>query len=269
MDGFFSPSAQVSESYEQAKHCGFSDISAQIAFNNALRREAFKIRHAGYHHYGYINQNLDGIFSDKYDNYPNSITTVIYKGNKSAGTVRVCMFDIDDADNNGIPAMEIFSDEVFDIMNPKFNSYLPEGARRVVEVTRMARLPEFANDSSVLQAIFRVVGYLVLHYKPDIVLNACRIHHVPIYKRFGFTKIHSERKYPNLNYKACLMAYFSNNFTAAKDNLMFLRGISEGDLAYLSLLSGGRIRLNMQECSAGLIKSFSTQTYQNPNYECN
>lgn len=267
MDGFFSPPVQVSESYEQEKHGLFSDISAQIAFNNALRREAFKIRHAGYHYYGYINQNADGIFSDKYDNYTNSTTVVIYKGDKPAATVRLCMFETGDKDNNGIPAMEIFSDKIFEIMNPKFNNRLHEGACRVVEVTRMARRPEFAHDSSVLQAIFRVAGYLILHYKADIVLNACRIHHVSMYKRFGFTKIHGERKYPNLNYKACLMAYFSKNFIAAKNNLMFLRGICEGDLTYLGLVSGERIRLNMQECSAGLIRSFSTKRYQNPNYE--
>jgi hypothetical protein len=107
-----------------------------------------------------------------------------------------------------------------------------------VEITRLARRCDLANDKAVIAALFRAVGYLILFYDADIVLNACRPHHIPMYRRFGFHKIQEPRQYPNLTYKAALLACFRGSYGQARAKLPFLRGISVHDFAYERLMSG-------------------------------
>lgn len=88
------------------------------------------------------------------------------------------------------------------------------------------------------------MGYLILHHDVDIVFNAVRPHHVPMYRRFGFQPLTSPRHYPCLSYKTVLMACFRRDYGAALRNLPFLQGISTDDLTYSGLLAGDLVAVH-------------------------
>jgi hypothetical protein len=244
MDGFLLPSPMEHISRNGQAIAPPDGIEIQLAMTPPTRAQAYKIRHDGYLSYNYIIAREDGSFSDKYDERQNVRTVVVYKNQVAAATVRVCLFDpsgnFPDADR--IPAMEIFGSEIREMTAAGAAS--PANGLRAVEVTRLARHGDFANDKTIIHALFRAVGYLVLYFQADIVLNACRPHHMPIYTRFGFQKIEEPRQYPNLTYKAGLMACYRSNYGNARRNLSFLRGISTDDQAYASLIAGERCTLD-------------------------
>jgi hypothetical protein len=92
----------------------------------------------------------------------------------------------------------------------------------------------------VMHTLFRAVGYLVLFFRAEIVLNACRPHHVPIYRRFGFDKLEEPKLYPGLTFAAGLMACYADRYDNARAKLSFLRGVSAADDEYFELMSGER-----------------------------
>jgi hypothetical protein len=241
MDGIFllDPDASAAS---RMSNVNSADAEAQLALTESLRATAYQIRHEGYHSYEYITERPDGLFSDKYDGRRNVRTAIIYRNGIAAATVRLCLFDPTGGmpDSDSVPAMEIFGDEITGLVDALSKN---NPACRAVEVTRMARRPEFANDKGLIHALFRVVGYLILYFDADIVINACRPHHVPMYRRFGFQKLEEPRQYPNLTYQAALMACFRANYGAATANLPFLRGISMDDAAYASLIAGERTKV--------------------------
>ena len=243
MDGFLLPSPMEHFSRNEQNVTVRNSIEIQLALSTATRAQAYKIRHDGYLSYNYIIAREDGLFSDKYDDRLNVRTVVVYKDQIPAATVRVCLFDPSDVfpEADRVPAMEIFEPEIRKMTEAGASA--PGNGLRVVEVTRLARHCDFANDKTIIHALFRAVGYLVLYFQADIVLNACRPHHMPIYTRFGFQKLEEPRQYPNLTYKAGLMACFRSDYSDARRNLPFLRGISTSDQAYASLIAGERCYL--------------------------
>jgi hypothetical protein len=235
MDGFFSLGAQSFNSDASPGHVR-DRIELQLAKTAETRQHAYKIRHDAYLSYNYITPRESGQFSDKYDDRQNIATVLVYKGGQPAATVRVCLYDpvgrLPDADR--VPAMEIFENEIRALTSDKQG----RGRLRAVEITRLARRCDLANDKAVISAMFRAVGYLILFYDADIVLNACRPHHIPMYRRFGFHKVEEPRQYPNLTYKAALLACFRSSYDEAQATLPFLRGISVHDWAYQRLMDG-------------------------------
>jgi len=211
-------------------------IECQLADTPTTREIAYKIRYEAYLSYNYILRSETSTFSDPYDGRTNVTTILIYKGGFPAASVRVCLFDPHGTavDGDRIPAMEIFEHEIRSLTADR------NGRKhlRAVEVTRLARRCELADDKSLILALFRAVGYLVLAYDADIVLNACRRHHIPLYQRFGFRMVEEPRPYPHLTYKAALLACFRSSFQEMRTNLSFLQGLSVRDPAYEGLLRG-------------------------------
>lgn len=245
MDGFFATGPQ-SLALEPVRGRSNDRIEVQLANTPEARRHAYKIRHDAYLSYNYIVPRESGQFSDKYDDRQNVTTVLVYKGGEPAATVRVCLFDPRGSlpDSSLVPAMEIFDSEIRALTSDERG----RGRLRAVEITRLARRCDLANDIAVIAALFRVVGYLILSYDADIVLNACRPHHIPMYRRFGFQKVEEPRQYPNLTYKAALLACFRSNYDHAQATLPFLRGISVHDCAYERLLDGEIVEVSDSVC---------------------
>lgn len=223
-----------------------SGIGAQFALTPTLKADAYKIRHAGYLSHGFITPRPDQHFVDDYDARQNVLTAIVYKNDAPAGTVRLCLFDPSgsSAGADTIPAMEIFKD---DIMRTMSEQTAQDGAprRRAAEITRMAQHPDYAHDKSVLFGLLRIIGYLILYYDADVLFNACRPHHAPAYRRFGFQKIQEPRQYPNLTYKACLMAYFRRDYKYAQETLSPFSDVSKDDSVYDRLVAGEKVDLDL------------------------
>jgi hypothetical protein len=216
-------------------------IECQVANTPETREIAYKIRYEAYFSYNYILRSDTLTFSDQYDGRRNVTTLLIYKGGVPAATARVCLFDSQGTalDADRVPAMEVFDHEIRSLMTNSGG----KNDLRAVEVTRLARRCDMANDKSVLSALFRAVGYIVLAYDPDIVLNACRAHHIPIYQRFGFRKVGEPRPYPRMTYEAALLACLRPSFQEVRANLPFLKGLSVRDPSYRRLLRGELVEM--------------------------
>ncbi len=213
------------------------DTSARLAVTIKELKEAYKIRHDGYLSYGYIAPQEGGLFSDSYDQARNERTVVIYRADIPAATIRICLHDHSGTwpDASRIPAMEIFREEILALEAAAIQEGNPG---RVIEITRFARDPAFANDRSLIIAAFRIVAYLRLYFEADIMINAVRPHHMPMYRRLGFKKVAEPRQYPNLTYCACLMAMLPDNYDAALQKIGFPYGISISDPIYSRLVAG-------------------------------
>jgi hypothetical protein len=242
MDGFVWHSKTKAVSDNGSALLAADRIRIQLALTPQIRLDAYKLRHDAYLSYNFIHEDPSGLFEDDYDSRDNVRILVAYKNGRPAGTVRVVLFDpcgtFPQADK--VPAMEIFGDEIRALTAPQEgeNRY-----RRAVEVGRLARSAEFANDKAVMHTLFRAVGYLVLFFRADFVLNACRPHHMPIYRRFGFDKLEEPKLYPGLTFAAGLMACHADRYDNARAKLSFLRGVSANDDEYFELMSGERTSL--------------------------
>jgi hypothetical protein len=215
-------------------------LEVQLAVDKTLYDLAFKVRYAAYQSYGYISDRSDRLFSDQYDDQTNCRTVIVFKNGIAAATVRVSQFDpnMAEARPQKLQAMEIFGTEIAETMAAL---HLKDRQPRVMEIAKLARLPEFAKDIGVVFALYRAAGYLILHNDADIVFNAVRAHHLPMYRRFGFQALTPPRSYPGLSFQTALMACFRPSFAAAKTSLPFLHGISTDDAAYAGLIAGDRV----------------------------
>ena len=237
MDGFIHPAKRTEQRETILAIPADEDTTALIATTPELQIQAYRIRHEGYLFYNYITPRDGGLFMDAYDRAENERTVIIYRGTKAAATIRVCLRDRygtwPDADK--VPAMEIFQDEILELEEKAIRIGRPG---RVIEITRFACDPAFSNDRSLIICAFRIVAYLRLYFDADIMLNAVRPHHMPMYRRLGFRKIEEPRQYPNLTYKAGLMAMFPEQYEEALRKIGFPEGVSVSDPVYARLMAG-------------------------------
>lgn len=242
MDGFFPQNARFDGLTTNTHTSDDEQIKIQIAKTDRIRRDAFKIRHDGYLSQNFIRSDGSGLFADDYDDAESTRIVVAYKDDLPVATVRVCCFDPSGQIRGAqkLPAMEIFGPEISTMTGACSPGVVLKTA---VEVGRLARHPDYATDKRVIHALFRAVGYLVLFFEADIVLNACRTHHMPFYRRFGFKKLLEPKLYPGLTFEAGLMAVERAQYDEAKGKLSFLQGISKQDSAYAELISGMRFGL--------------------------
>jgi hypothetical protein len=242
MDGlhFLSPKPNLSP----PERISVSDsmVTARLAVSPRLAAEAYRIRYDAYHSSGHLVTGDQPIFKDKYDDQSNFRTALVFKGDTPAATLRIGEYrpPTTDAPGRKLPAMEIFGQEIDAVLAGFATDF---AAPRAVEIGRLARSPIFIKDTAILFALFRVAGYLILNYDADIVFNAVRAHHVPMYRRFGFQALEEPRLYPGLTCKMALMACFRPSYAAARDHLPFLRGIATTDAAYAGLIAGERVRI--------------------------
>lgn len=215
-------------------------LEAQLAIGDHLNDVSYRLRYQAYKNGGFIPDNEHECFSDEYDAYGNCRTAVVFKDGVPAATVRVTRHDpaSDGSDRHELPAMKMFGAEIQAVMSALS---LPARPPRVLEINRLARAPSFAKDLDVVFALFRVAGYLFLDFDADIVFNAVRAHHVPMYRRFGFQQLEEPRQYPGLAMKTGLMASFRPGHAALIEGQPFLRGITTSDDVFTGLMAGERV----------------------------
>lgn len=217
-------------------------LEAQLALSCQSKEAAYRIRYEAYNSYGFVAQRENGIFSDAYDERSNCQTTLVFKHGVAVATIRIASYEPErsDTDYHCVQAMEIFEPEINSALNRiRFDGRSP----RAVEIGKLARLPGYTRDLDVLFALFRTVGYLILDRDVDVVFNAVRAHHMPMYRRFGFQQLEAPRQYPGLTFQTGLMACFRTSYDQARKDLPFLRGINTNDAAYHGLIAGERVSI--------------------------
>lgn len=215
-------------------------VEMQLALTGELTETAYHIRHEAYVSGGFIEARVDGMFTDSYDAQGNCRVVVVFKNDVPAGTVRVVRHDpsSEGVERHPVPVMAAFGAEIREMMD----QLAGQGAgSRIMEICRLARMPAFERDIDVLFALFRAAAYLFLEFDAEIVFNAARSHHMPMYRRFGFRPLVEPRLYPGLNCSMGLMGSFPSGHSALIEGQPFMRGITRGDAAYRGLVAGLRV----------------------------
>ena len=224
---------------------------AQIASSHGMMNTVFSLRYHSYVSQNFIEKHPNESFSDEFDARSNSISILIYRDGVAAASVRVSLYDpsrvIPGAD--AIPALDSFGAEI----NHLVTTYRSDGRpARAVEVTRLVRRPDLANDNDLVFAMYRMTYYLVVHFDADMILSAVRQNHMAFYRRFGFQKVTEPRIYPKLKFLAGLMACFGTSYGSIKQTVPIFGYVSKQDSVCAPFMSGERIKVFSAMQNAGV-----------------
>lgn len=176
-------------------------LTARLALDPKTRTQVYALRHQSYVASGYLDPRPTGLYTDPYDDMPNCLSLLIYRQNIPAASMRLCTLDLDPAkpDWRDIPALHIFENEI--------KTLLAGGAKKTIEITRLVRHPDYADDSQLVFVLFRFISFLMAHFAADLALNCVRRNHAAFYKRLGFETVAPPRAYPGLKFSTALMVF--------------------------------------------------------------
>ena len=215
-------------------------ITARLALSEDVKKEAWSVRHAAYAAQGLIVPNESKMLNDKWDFSSSTKILVIYKNGMPVSTCRISVYapnsGIMDADD--VPSMAMFEQEI-----PKLYETIPSQGRFAIaiDISRLGRHPLLGADYRPVFALYRMISYLLLHYEADAVISAVQKHHIPFYRRMGFTKAADPKAHPKLNLQAALMAGIRDPSGHLREVLPTLGLVSVSDSNYLGFVAGERV----------------------------
>lgn len=210
-----------------------NELVARLATDRKTRHDAYALRHASYLADGLIDRRPDGLFQDDHDETPNCPTFVVYRGRRPAATVRVCMMDLEG--EGTVPATKIFTDEIADLAK---SAPVGRPVSRIMEISRLARHPDFSDDPGLVFALFRLAGYMILRHDADLVLSCVRRNHVPFYTRLRFKEVAGPRMYPGVTFETFLLACFRPSYDSVRQLVPILNVHPSPDSPFEDLLRG-------------------------------
>ncbi len=225
----------------EARQVATEGLTARLATDERTRNDAFAIRHASYVSGGYIDAIASGLFSDSDDEKPSSRCVVVYKWDRPVASVRLCTLDLaQDAQGWGeIPASRIF---------PEATGGLAAGVTsgkpaKLVELNRLVRHPDYANNFELVFILFRFVSFLVIEADADMMLSCVRRNHTSFYKRMHFEYVDGPRKYAGVKFETNLMMCPKQKYQQLMADIPFVETNDATKLAYAGLLNGQTVNV--------------------------
>lgn len=215
-------------------------IEAQIVRSHEMAQVVYALRHDSYVAQGFLNPRQDGLFSDEWDNRKNSNSILVFLNDEPVASVRISTLNKESSstDEHSTIAMESFNEEVDALVH----SFQTDGkAASAMEMSRLVRHPDHAQNNDLVFALFRMGFYFLVHFDADMVLSTVRRHHMPFYRRLGFNKIAEPRAYPRLNFQLGLMACFRPSYPIVQQTVPILDNITKNDSVYDLFMSGERV----------------------------
>jgi len=181
-----------------------AQLTARLAVDRKTQQDCYKLRYLSYFAEGHIEFRRSGTFSDEYDDQPTVQTVVIYKGNRAVASTRICMLtrEPDGSDSGSIPAQHVFPEETEALLRRDVASPV----ERVVEINRLVRHPDFADDKSLVFLLFRLAGYFILKNDAGAVVSCVRRNHIPFYTRLRFSEVAGPRVYHGVKFSTHLLS---------------------------------------------------------------
>ncbi len=217
-------------------------LTAKLALDEKTQMDAYGLRHASYLAGGFIDPKPDGLFADAHDDMPNAQSVVVYQGQRAVASARVCVLDThpDLTGWNDIPAARIFPEDVTALLAaPHGETQYP----KALEINRLVRHPDFANDFSLVFVLYRLAGFMILKHNADIVLSCVRRNHTPFYQRLQFTKIAGPRRYAGVKFETNLMACGQENYSYVVNNIPVFDAMTSDTNTYNGLFLGETINV--------------------------
>ena len=226
-------------------------IEAQIVTSHELRQIVYKMRHDSYVAQCFLDPLPSGLFTDRFDDSPNSHSVLIFRDGEPVASVRASILDLSGQIPGAteVPAMPAFGEEIVKLVS----SYEGNGVNgRAIEMTRLVTRQDLSLDFDLVFSLFRMTFYMVSHYDASMILSGVRLHHTPFYRRLGFDRITEPRQYPMLKYQGCLMACPDHMYGHVARTVPIIDHVSKHDAVCAPFMVGERVRVfsQMPECQA-------------------
>jgi hypothetical protein len=221
-----------------------SGLTARLAVDEKTKADAYAVRHASYLSGGFIDPRPDGLFSDDDDLRPNSQSVVIYQWDQPVASVRFCTLDLTPGLTgwDEIPASRIFPEAIAELA-----ARLPHNRpARMIELNRLVRHPDYANNTQLVFVLFRFVCYLVTAEGADMMLSCVRRNHTPFYKRMRFGYVDGPRRYAGVKFETNLMACPESQFAMIRSEIPMVSADPATRLSYAPLLEGKPVNVFLE-----------------------
>lgn len=176
------------------------NYEARLAVSPQTRHDAYRVRYHSYFSSGYIAANPAGMFSDRFDDQPNALTVVLYENARPVASVRVCL--LTRGTDFTSPARETFTDEVDQALAADADDAF---GGRGLEINRLVRTPDAANNHGLVFLLYRMAGYIALAKHTHTYFACVRPNHAPFYRRLGYELAAPPKPYPGLKCDMQLM----------------------------------------------------------------
>ncbi len=166
---------------------------ARLACDSGTKRDVYALRYRSYYAQGHIETRADGLLFDRFDDLPTTKTVIVYAEGRPVGSIRTC--SLRRGAGTMSPCREAYPNEVDRLLaesGPERSGF--DG----VEVSRMVRAPESADDQGLVFMLYRLGGYLALAEDFRVIVTCVRQHHLPFYKRLRFEQAGEAKTYPGL-----------------------------------------------------------------------
>lgn len=212
-----------------------AQLTARLALDRKTKQDCYKLRYLSYFAEGYIEPRRSKAYSDEYDDQPDSQTVVIYKGNQAVASTRVCVLKRQHGGGTarGIPAQHMFAEEINSLITGPAAS-----VSSIVEINRLVRHPDMAEDKTLVFLLFRLAGYLILQQDPGIVMSCVRRNHIPFYSRLRFRELAGARHYHGLKFATHLLGCAREQYDMVRRAVPVLDVKGEGLERYGRLSQG-------------------------------
>ena len=210
-----------------------AQLTARLAFDRQTKQDCYKLRYLSYFAEGYIEPRRAKTYNDEYDDQPDARTVVIYKGDRAVASTRVCVLKraSDGSMSGGVPAQHMFAGEVEGLLQAR-------SASSIVEINRLVRHPDLAEDKSLVFLLFRLAGYLILQQDPGVVVSCVRRNHIPFYTRLRFRELAGARLYHGLKFSTHLLGCMREQYDMVRRMVPVLDVKGEGLERYDRLSQG-------------------------------
>jgi hypothetical protein len=213
-----------------------SGLTARLALDERTKADAYAIRHDSYLSGGFIDPMPGGQFFDADDLKPNNHCVVIYQCGQPVASVRLCLLDLAPGLTgwDEIPASRIFPEDVARLAA----TAAPGRPARLIEINRLVRHPDYANNYQLVFVLFRFVSYLLMSANADLMLSCVRRNHTPFYKRMHFEYVAGPRRYAGVKFETNLMACTMGGVDLIRQEMPIVGADPKTIDTYAALLAG-------------------------------
>ena len=222
----------------QAKNLGRNirdrGYTARLTVDAATKREAYALRYRSYYSQGHTAYSETGLLMDEFDELATTRTVVVYDDGKAVGSIRTCL--LRRGTETMSPCRRAYPremDALLEAVGPERQGF--DG----VEVNRMVRAPEAADDQGLVFMLYRLAGYLALTCDFRVLVTCVRQHHVPFYKRLMFEQAGDAKVYPGLTCPMVLLKISRSRYDEMRQGFRLmdpdagqagiLNGLANGD----------------------------------------
>ena len=213
-----------------------AQLTARLALDRKTKQDCYKLRYLSYFAEGHIESRRSGTFSDEYDDQPGVQTVVIYKGSRAVASTRICALTrgSDGSEAGAIPAQHVFPEET----EALFRRDVASPVERVIEINRLVRHPDLADDKSLVFLLFRLAGYFILKNDAGAMVSCVRRNHIPFYTRLRFSEVAGPRVYHGVKFSTHLLSCLRPQYDTVRRMVPLLNVAGAAQAQYDRLCQG-------------------------------